>query len=81
MSHISVFEWHKRFISGFKYVEDDSKSGKPSANIERVGQLVRGDRRLTVRMIAGQLDMKKECLEDYHSRVGHAENERGEREK
>ena len=40
---------------------------RTEVNVECVWQLVCGDRQLTVRMIASQLDMKKEqCLEDYH---------------
>ena len=43
-------------------MEDDHRSGRPSTrrtdkNVERVGQKVRSDRRLTVRMIAGELGM------------------------
>ena len=50
MSHSRVFEWHKRFKEGREDVEDDSKSGRLSTsrtanNVERVKQMVRGDRR------------------------------------
>ena len=43
-------------------MEDDPQSGRPStsrneANVERVKQMVRGDRRLTVRLIADELGM------------------------
>ena len=65
MSRTRVFEWHKRFKEGREDVEDDSMSGRPSSsrievNVERVKQIVRGDHRLNVRMIASQLDMKKD---------------------
>lgn len=67
MSRTRVFEWHKRFKEGREEVEDDSRSGRPSTsrtevNIERVRQVMRGDRQLTVRMIASKLDMKKDSV-------------------
>ena len=66
-SQTHVFEWHKRFKEGRKEVEDDFRSEKPSTsrtevNFEQVKQIVRGDRRLTVQMIARQMDMKKESV-------------------
>ena len=72
MSCSSVFEWHKRFKEGHEDVEDDSRSGRPSTsrtadNVECVKQVVRGDRWLTVQMIADE-------LEDYHRRFGYAED-------
>ena len=62
MSRSRVFEWHKRFKEGREGVEDDSWSGRPSTsrtadNVERMKQMVHGDRRLTVRMIADELDI------------------------
>lgn len=66
-SRTRVFERHKRFKEGREEVEDDSRYGRPSknrteVNVERVKQIVRGDRRLTVRMIVSQLDMKKDSV-------------------
>ena len=48
-------------------VEDDQRSGRPSTsrtadNTEQVKQLVRADRRLTVRMIASELFISKETV-------------------
>ena len=65
ISRLRVFEWHKRFKSGCKEVENDPKSGRPSTtktveNAVRVKQLVRSDRRLTVQMIADELGLNKE---------------------
>ena len=62
-----VFEWHKRFKSGREEVEDDPRSGRPSTtktdkNIVRVKQTVRSDRRLTIRMIADNLDLNRESV-------------------
>ena len=67
MSHACAFEWHKRFKEGREEVEDDPRSGKPSTsrtadNIERVKQMVRADRRLTVRMIAEELSINKDTV-------------------
>ena len=64
MSKTRVFEWHKRFVEGR---EDDPKSGRPctsttDTNIEKVWQLVRSDRRLTIRVIANELEMDKETV-------------------
>ena len=57
MSRARAFEWHKRLREGREECEDDQKSGRPvtirtDTNIDRVKQLVRIDRRLTVRMIS-----------------------------
>ena len=65
MSRARVFEWHRRFKEGREDVEDDPRSGRPSTstteeNVEIVRQKVLGDRRLTVRMIANELDMNCE---------------------
>ena len=50
------FRWHKMFSEGRTLVEDEQHNGRPSAtgtgdNTARVRELVRADRRLTVRMI------------------------------
>nr|XP_061792327.1 protein GVQW3-like [Nerophis lumbriciformis] len=65
MSRSRVFEWCKRFREGREDVEDDPRSGRPStsrteANVERVRQTVRGDRRATVRWIASELGMNRD---------------------
>ena len=67
MSRTRVFEWHKRFVEGRKDVKDDPKSGRPctstaDTNIEKVRQLVRSDRRLTIRVIANKVGMNKETV-------------------
>ena len=56
------FEWHKRSKEGREDVEDGSRSGRSSTsrtvdNVERVKQMVHGGRRLTVRMIADELEI------------------------
>ena len=67
MSRAPLFEWHKRFNSGLEEVEDDPKSGRPSTtktadNIGKVNELVRSDRRLTVRMMAEELNINRESV-------------------
>jgi len=56
MSRAQAFCWHKMFSEGRTLVEDEQHNGRPSAtgtgdNTARVRELVRADRRLTVRMI------------------------------
>ena len=53
MSRSRVFEWHKRFTEGREDVGDGFRSGRPSTsrtadNVERVKQMVRGDRTFRV---------------------------------
>ncbi|XP_077416144.1 protein GVQW3-like [Vanacampus margaritifer] len=65
MSRSRVFEWCKRFKEGREDVEDDPRSGRPTtsrteANVERVRQMLSGDRRLTVRLIANELGINRD---------------------
>ena len=67
MSRTRTFEWHKQFKEGREDCEDDPRSGRPLTsrsveNIDRVRQLVRADRRLTVRMIADDLSISKDSV-------------------
>lgn len=62
MSQSQVYEWFKRFKDGRDCVESDKRSGRPSTsknveNIEKVRQIVRNNRRLTIREIAEDLDI------------------------
>jgi GH24 family phage-related lysozyme (muramidase) len=59
-------EEHKPF-SGTTFAEDEQRSGRPSAtrtggNTTRVGELVRSDRRLRVRMIADETNVNRETV-------------------
>jgi len=65
MKKSSVFEWHRQFKEGWEDVQDDPRSGQPKtqrtdANVDRVRTLVSLDRRLGVRVIAEELNMKRE---------------------
>ena len=67
MSRNRVFQWHRRFSEGREDVHDDPRSGRPTTestddNVARVRQVVRQDRRLTIRMIALELDMNREVV-------------------
>ena len=67
MSRTRVFEWYKRFVEGREVVEDNPKSGRPctsttDTNIEKVWQLVHSDRRLTICIIANEVEMDKETI-------------------
>ena len=60
MFRTRVFEWHKRFVEGREDVEDDTKSGRlctstTDTNVEKIWQLVRSDRRLTILVIANKV--------------------------
>ena len=61
LSRSQVFKWYKAFSEGRESIKNEPRSGKPSTsktdnNVEKVRALVRPDRRLTVRMIAGELN-------------------------
>ncbi|XP_039610931.1 protein GVQW3-like [Polypterus senegalus] len=65
MSRARVFEWHKRFSEGRENVEDNERPGRPSTsrteeNVEKIRQMVRKDRRLSVRMIAETINIDKD---------------------
>ena len=65
MSRIRIFEWNKRFRERREGVKDDPRSGRLTTSrtnkkVERVRETVRSDRRLTVRMIADELNMNSE---------------------
>ena len=50
-------------MEGREDVEDDPKFALPQlTNIEKVRQLVRSDRRLTIRVIANEVGMDKETV-------------------
>jgi len=55
ISRTQVFDWFKRFKEGREEIGDDQRPGRPStskteANIEKVGEIVRQNRRLNIRV-------------------------------
>jgi len=58
----SVYKWFERFRNGCESVEDEERSGRPSAsktqeNVERVSEMIRSNRRLTSREISKDLNI------------------------
>jgi len=67
MSRAQAFHWHKMFSEGRNIVEDEQRSGRPSTtrtsgNTERLRELVRSNRRLTVKMIADEVNVTREAV-------------------
>jgi hypothetical protein len=67
MKKLSVSEWDRRLEEGREDVQDDPRSGQPKnrrtdADVIGVQTLVRSDRRLGVRLIAEELNMKRETV-------------------
>lgn len=64
LSQASVFEWFKRFEDGHDDVDDNSCLGRPLTsktddNIEKISNLVRCDRRLSIRVITETVEIDK----------------------
>ena len=67
MSRTRFFELHKQFAEGREDVKDDPKSRRlctstNDANVEKVRQLVRSDRRLTIRVISNEVEKDEETV-------------------
>jgi len=68
MKKLSVFEWHRQFKEGREDVQDNPRSGQPKmqrtdANVDRVRTFVRSDRRLGKKVIAEELNMNRETVQ------------------
>jgi hypothetical protein len=67
VSRPQAFRWRKMFSECRTFAEDEQGSGRPSAtrtggNTARVKEFVRSDRRLTVKMIADEVNMNRETV-------------------
>ena len=67
MSNAQAFRWHKIFSETRTVVEEEQRSGRPSTtrtgdNTTRVRELVRSYRRLTVKIIADEVNMNRETV-------------------
>jgi len=63
----AVYKWVKRFSEGRESVTDEERSGRPARrrteeNIGKVRQIVRENRRLTVRRIAEPVNIYRETV-------------------
>ena len=64
MKKTAVYKWVKRFSEGRESVTDEERSGRPATsrteeNIAKVRQIVRENRRITVRSIAEQVNIDR----------------------
>ena len=62
LSRTQVFQWHARFKAGRTSVDDDEHTGRPTTcttpeTVARIQEIVRQDRRRTIRDIAGEMDV------------------------
>jgi len=67
MKKTAVYKWVKRFSNGRESVTDEERSGRPATsrteeNITIVRQIVRENRRLTVRSVAAQVNIDRETV-------------------
>jgi len=68
MKKLSVFEWHRWFKEGREDVQDDPRSGlqktqRTDANVGRAGALMHSDRRSGVTVIAEEMNMNRETVQ------------------
>jgi AraC-like DNA-binding protein len=62
LSRSKTFEWYSRFKNGRTSIDDDPHTGRPSTartneTVDRVNAVIRGNRRLTIREIADELNL------------------------
>jgi len=67
MKKTSVYKWMKRFSEGRESVTDEERSGRPATrrteeNIAKVRQILRENRRLTVRSVAERGNIDRETV-------------------
>ena len=67
LSHTEVFKWFKRFKEGKEEIRDDQCPGRPStsktdANIKIVSEIVRQNRRLSIRAVAELININKKTV-------------------
>jgi len=67
MKKTAVYKWVKRFSEERVSVTDEERSGRPATrrteeNIAKVCQIVRKNRRLTVRSIAQKVNIDRETV-------------------
>jgi hypothetical protein len=68
LSHTQVFEWFKKFKEGREEIKDNPRTGWPctsktDANTEKVGEIVRKNRCLSIRAVAELANIDKESVQ------------------
>jgi hypothetical protein len=64
LNRSNVFRWYSRFLDGRELVENDERGRRPKSTrievtIATIAELVKNDRRIASRMIAGSLNIPK----------------------
>jgi transposase len=64
MCRTQTYEWWKRFKEGRTSIDDNPRSGRPSTsktddNVAKVREIIRSNRRLTVREVAEEVSISK----------------------
>ncbi|KAJ8936585.1 hypothetical protein NQ318_008057 [Aromia moschata] len=72
LSERQIFRWHKAFAEGREDFNDENRAGPPSTsssedNVKRVRDLLKTDRRLSVRLISETLDITKTIVHEIES--------------
>ncbi|VVC44420.1 Hypothetical protein CINCED_3A020187 [Cinara cedri] len=67
LSRARVFEWYKCFSEGRESTEDDQHPGRPVTvstpeTVTKINQIVRADRRMSIRMITEAVNADKETV-------------------
>ncbi|XP_050506700.1 protein GVQW3-like [Diabrotica virgifera virgifera] len=67
LSRARVFEWYKRVSEGRESAEDDQRPGRPVSvstpqTMTEINEIVRGDRRMRIRIIAETVNADKETV-------------------
>ena len=76
MCRTQTYKWWKRFKEGRTLVDDDPRSGRPSTsktddNVAKVREVIRSNRRLTVREVAEEVSIsKKQCAMKFLPKIG-----------
>ena len=76
MCRTQTYEWWKRFKEGRTSVDEDPRSGRPSTsktddNVVKAREVIRSNRRLTVRDVAEEVS-QKQCAMKFLPKFGHA---------
>jgi transposase len=70
----TVYKWSERFRSGSESIDDEERPGRPSTsctdeNISKVNEMIRSNRRITIREIADHLNISFGSLQQILTNV------------